>query len=467
MRALSIWLPGDGGADTFGDDSVTPVSWWWEGPEVSLVRCPKPGEAGRHRVTRWGKMPSMSLSPLPVDQGSALLADWVRGRADEIAHDATESIWREIGAYGELADGALRREVEAHCRQVFRAFLAGVDERRHPGRADFPWTARHAMRRVDLGIELADFMQAFRIGQITLWDDILTGVRQHPETTDAALLLVDQVMRTIEVGSTAAAEAYLEAQQYRVADSAQLARDLLENLLEGRPPTVQPRLRALADVGLADESCFRFVVARPIAPEGGNAEQARIRAALAAPAFGLVVVRHDEVLAMLPVRPGHADRLVADVRSAITSLAGQGVFAFVGVSSVRQGYVEVPEAEKEARMAGRGLAGAPGVLELGEMSTLDFLVQSQDATARRLVRPEVRAFLEEDLAGDGVFVETLRAYVAQDLNAKLAAVSLHVHANTVYYRLERIAERTGCDVRRVEELIDLLVAVRLVSNEPR
>jgi DNA-binding PucR family transcriptional regulator len=44
---------------------------------------------------------------------------------------------------------------------------------------------------------------------------------------------------------------------------------------------------------------------------------------------------------------------------------------------------------------------------------------------------------------------------------------LHVHANTVYYRLDRIAERTGCDVRRVEDLIDLLLAVRLIGAEAR
>ena len=106
-------------------------------------------------------------------------------------------------------------------------------------------------------------------------------------------------------------------------------------------------------------------------------------------------------------------------------------------------------------------------MTLGEMSTLDFLIQSQDGAAGRLVRPEVRAFLEEDLAGDGVLVETLSTYLAHDLNATLAAMALHVHVNTVYYRLQRIAERTDCDIRRVEELIDLLVAVRVVRSERR
>lgn len=406
------------------------------------------------------------LSLRDDSRGTDVLAEWVRGRSDEIAHDATDAIWREIEAYAAMADHALRREVDVHCRQVFLAFLAGVDDRRHPVRADFPWTGRHAMRRVDLGITLPDFMQAFRVGQIALWDDILTGVREHPEAKDAALLLVDHVMRTIEVGSTAAAEAYLEAQQYQLADSARLARDLLEDLLAGRPPTVRPRLRALAEVGLDEDSTFVLVVARSTTPDDGDRpDQARLRTALTTPGRGLVVVRHDEVIAVLPVTVGGERRVLADVRSAVTSLAGRGVFAAVGVSSARQGYAALPEAYDEARMAGRGLAGNPGVLALSEMSTLDFLVQSQDGAARRLVRPEVRAFLEEDLLGDGVFVQTLSQYVAHDLNAKLAAMALHVHANTVYYRLDRIAERTGCDVRRVEELIDLLVAVRLVRSE--
>jgi sugar diacid utilization regulator len=79
----------------------------------------------------------------------------------------------------------------------------------------------------------------------------------------------------------------------------------------------------------------------------------------------------------------------------------------------------------------------------------------------------VRAFVEEDLATGGILVETLSTYVSHDLNAKLTAMHLHVHANTIYYRLDRIAERTGCDVRRVEDLIDLLLAVRLIRAEAR
>lgn len=395
------------------------------------------------------------------------LAGWVRRRTDELAHRATVTIWDEIEAYTALDDGGFRSEVEAHCAQVFGAFTGSLDGRREPTRGDFPWTGRHAMRRVDLGIALADFMKAFRIGQMVLWDGVLDGVADEPGTKDAALLIVGQVMRTIEVGSTAAAEAYLEAQQFRLADSARLARDLLEDLLEGRPPAVRPRLEALADVGIAEGVPLVVVVGSLAVPAGGSTDQAAhalLRSALKNPGRGLVVVRHDEVVAVMPVEDGREDHTLARVRGNVAALARRGVFPSVGVSSVHDGFLDVPEAYEEARLARRSLRGRAGVQSLSRMSTLDYLVQTHDRTARRLVRPQVRAFVQEDLAAGGTFVETLRRYVACDLNVKLAAMELHVHANTVYYRLERIAERTGCDVRRVEELIDLLLAVSLITG---
>jgi hypothetical protein len=395
------------------------------------------------------------------------LVTWVRARTDEVAHAAAGTMWDEIEAYGVHDDRGFRSEVESHCAQVFTAFTQTLADRREPTRADFPWTGRHAMRRVDLGITLADFMKAFRIGQIALWDGVLEGVAQDPSTKDSALQIVGQVMRTIEVGSTAAAEAYLEAQQFQLADSARLARDLLEDLLEGRPPTVRPRLEMLADVGISEGAPLVVVVGSLAVPAGGSPDRGAhtlLRSALSNPGRGLVVVRHDEVVAVVPVEDGGEDRMLTRVRGGVASLAGHGVFPVVGVSSVHPGFLDIPEAYEEARMARRSLRGRSGVQSLSRMSTLDYLVQTHDRTARRLVRPQVRAFVQEDLAAGGTFVETLRRYVACDLNAKLAAMELHVHANTVYYRLERIAERTGCDVRRVEELIDLLLAVSIVTG---
>lgn len=395
--------------------------------------------------------------------GADKLAQWVQRRESVIAHDATNTIWHQVPAYGTRADAGLRDDVEAHCRQVFAAFLASVNERRHPLRSDFPWSGQHAMRRVELGITLSDFMKAFRVGQLTLWDDILAGVNEWPSTKDAALLLVNQVMRTIEVGSTAAAEAYLEAQQYQLADSARLARDLLEDLLAGKPPTVEERQLALAQMGLADDEPLVALVATLPSKLVGAEQRARLRAALTVAGRGMVVARHHEVVALLPVGPNGPTQVVDGVRAAVVSLLADGILTSVGLSCARTGFHEIPWAYEDARTAMGSLLGRPGVRAMDEMSTLDLLISSQKNA--RLVPPEVRAFVEEDLATGGILVETLSTYVSHDLNAKLTAMHLHVHANTVYYRLDRIAERTSCDVRRVEDLIDLLLAVRLVRAE--
>jgi DNA-binding PucR family transcriptional regulator len=103
------------------------------------------------------------------------------------------------------------------------------------------------------------------------------------------------------------------------------------------------------------------------------------------------------------------------------------------------------------------------VLALSSLSTFNYLVLSKEETARRLIAPKIRQFVEEDLAAGGSYLDTINAYVASDLNAKVAAELLHLHVNTAYYRLERIAERTGLDLRKLPEVIDLLVAVRLLS----
>ena len=89
-----------------------------------------------------------------------------------------------------------------------------------------------------------------------------------------------------------------------------------------------------------------------------------------------------------------------------------------------------------------------------------------DETARRLIRPEVRRFVAEDVAAGGALIATLAAYAACDLNARTAARPLHLHVNTAYYRLDRIAERTGCDLRRFADVMELLIAVRLLGATP-
>ena len=71
--------------------------------------------------------------------------------------------------------------------------------------------------------------------------------------------------------------------------------------------------------------------------------------------------------------------------------------------------------------------------------------------------------MAEDREHGGHLIQTLLAYAEADLNAKVAAEALMIHPNTAHYRLKRIEEKTGTDLRRLPNVIDLLIAIRLTA----
>jgi hypothetical protein len=399
-----------------------------------------------------------------------IIASTVENDLEHISHAATAAIWREVPAYGDNPDPSLKHQVTVHCRAVFQTFANCLREDRLPTRTDFPVTGTSALYRVGQGISLADFLRAFRVGQLTMWDSLVLAIRENPEAKDAALSAVSTLMQVIELGSSVAAEAYLEAQQYRLADRDRLSRDLLEDLLAGREPALEPKLGMLRTAGLIPETGVIVVSARPVRPgsadDHGTQEIAAVlRRAKGRQIRGLVVLRHGEIVGIFPAADSPA-AILANLESARSQLRASGVELVAGASTVQPRLGDVPSAYREACLARVALGTRPGVLALSSLSAFNYLLLSDDQTARRLIDPKIRRFVEEDLASGGTCIETINAYVASDLNAKVAAELLHLHVNTTYYRLERIADRTGYDLRKLTEVIDLLVAVRLLAGRP-
>lgn len=392
------------------------------------------------------------------------LVRWLEERLPAMAVSATDRIWIEVPNYQR---SELHADVAHHCERIYGVFLTTVRDGRDPLVADFPWTAEHAQRRVDHEIPLVDFLKAFRIAQLELWDHLLEWAQSGPEAEQTVLGLVSHVMRTIEAGSSAAATTYIEAQQYDLADQENVQRDLVEDLLANRRPTHARQLEVLRKTGLGED---RYVV---ISAELGDADGATGQHALTMSARthlsrivgGVFVVRQSELVALLPLRAKDERSLNRRLSRMVQQLSARGILLRVGMSAVHADLDEVPDGHAEARLACGSIRGQHGVVGLAELSTLDYLVRRPDDTVRRLIRPQVRAFLAEDRAGDGIYSASLEAFVDHNLNAREAARALQVHVNTMYYRLERISERTGCDLRRVDQMIELLLAARVLAAE--
>jgi sugar diacid utilization regulator len=138
----------------------------------------------------------------------------------------------------------------------------------------------------------------------------------------------------------------------------------------------------------------------------------------------------------------------------------------VGVSTIQECLEGLPEAYREALSALERVREKGGVVALPALRAFEYLTRFSHETVRRLVPAAVRRFVKEDLAEGGTLTSTLLEYVAVDLNVKAAAERLHLHANTAHYRLARIEERTGCDVRRLADVLDLLIAVQDARTVP-
>ncbi|MFG2618573.1 PucR family transcriptional regulator [Streptomyces sp. NPDC048507] len=92
-------------------------------------------------------------------------------------------------------------------------------------------------------------------------------------------------------------------------------------------------------------------------------------------------------------------------------------------------------------------------------------VEQLDTLAELLsgVPPEVRSvFGARTLGalGDGMLRETLEVFLANNCSWARTAEALHLHVNTVHYRIERVESLTGRDLSRLDHKLDLYAALR-------
>ena len=86
----------------------------------------------------------------------------------------------------------------------------------------------------------------------------------------------------------------------------------------------------------------------------------------------------------------------------------------------------------------------------------------QSASLETICEPAILALDREDQASGSAYIQTLEAYLAAGSNLKKLADSLHMHRNTLQYRLSRIAQMTGIDYRDEGEMKKLYLSIRLL-----
>ncbi len=406
---------------------------------------------------------AVSADPVSLER-ARILTELLDDMHDLVA-GAVDAIRTEIAAYAaqdELFVADVAEQVEAHYRTKLTAFR----EERTVTLEEVTFIRAAATRRARAGLALEDYMNAFRVGEKALWEAVVATAGDTPLGHEAALTLVAPLMRYVDFVTTQAANAYVEFQQYEVAEADRERRDLVEQLLAGEFPADATLLATAQAHAIARDVPLLVAVAVPVGPDSDSDAAHVASAALARTASPetktLAVARRSEIVAV-PALTGRTDAsAVCDrLRAVQEHLRREGIGLAIGVGTVADGVGELPRAYTEARAALAGVAAGGGVVALPCLSAFEYLTQRPDDTVRRLIDPRLSAFLADDQARGGVLADTIRAFADANLSLRASAQRLHVHPNTAHYRLKRIEQRTGRNPRRIADLIELLAAIAL------
>jgi sugar diacid utilization regulator len=392
----------------------------------------------------------------------ARLIDALQARRAAVIERGLHRMRTEIPEYRAIVDPAFVEDVREHIALHHEAMVRSVAAGRPIPREELTFIRARATRRVGR-IPLASFLQAFRIYHEEFWDALLASADSEAARI-SAIEAAGTIIRYINLAAAEAADVYLEAERLLHAQGERVRRDLLEDLLAGRPPAPGPKLTAAREAGLVPGAQCIVIAAHPLTPPQ---DERRLRAAavaltraVGAAVAPVAVVRHEEVVVVTTVdRPVEA--LIEGLEAAQEQLVGEGIALAIGVSTLQNGLDRMPEAYGEAVSALERVRASGGVVALPMLTAFDCLALFGSETARRRIPDAVRRFVVDDLAEDRVLTTTLLEYVAADFNTKVAAERLFVHPNTARYRLGKIEERTGCDLRHVADVLDLLIALRV------
>lgn len=413
----------------------------------------------------------------PDDAVRAIVAR-LSERLDEITRGMVERYRAEITDY-RLADPQLLfQDVYEVSRDTLLRTVADLEQGRRPaGPADFQATRRAAARRVHQGMSLESFLHATRLWGRIVWETVLTCTDVHiPAEREAALRIAGQLFEHLDLISTAAAQGYLEELQTVWSDREVVRRDLLDALLAGDGQSARVhRLARSLHLQLADKYIVVIVRGgeRPAAerveqPLATRVAMRRIVEAVHAhlkPKAGamLVGMRHGEVVALYPYAgSGELDVVERACRDLADDLAEQG--ACVGISGAQHGLAALSASYSDAReaieIAARG-GGRSRVVAFKDV-LIDSIVHSS-RRADRILGETIEPVLRYDAERQSELLRTLRAYIDAGFNLTKSAELLHVHPNTVVYRLHRIEELTGRNPHVPDDLLLLFLGLKLAD----
>ena len=386
---------------------------------------------------------------IPAPDPSAPLYERAATQIPNIAEQVLEAFFARSAAYRQLPHQLVDREITEAVSRNLQVFLRALREQRPPAPEELADQIATAVRRAQQGVPLDVVLSTYHVAAHVGWLS-MAGVAEPDEVGDL-LATVPALLQFLSAAVPAVAASYLTEQQALHAERREAGRALVAALLTGRESA------PLAErIGL-ELSSHHVVVAIRVETAPGVAR--RLRAEL--PQHALSALDHDGGTVLLPTTAEALDQQLADAADLVTRLhtaAGVGLMGGIAAAETRE---DIPAAARQAADIAelvQKLGRPPGAYVLDDV-LLEYQLCRPGPGRKRLARVMDRLAEHPDL------LHTLRVFINSDHNRHRTAENLHLHRNTLNYRLRRVAELTGYNPADPADI--RLLAASLVVHDLR
>ncbi|MBB3041098.1 helix-turn-helix domain-containing protein [Nocardioides sp. LMS-CY] len=383
---------------------------------------------------------------------------------DDLMTRIVTEVWSSVPAYAELMlhQSELRERTRENVHNVITCLL----EDREPTAEELARATATGERRAIQGVSASSVIQSFRTAERALneeyvdWCARMQVQRANIGSGRAAMI------RCLDALEQAMLEAHMEIQRQVEEDLRLSEPGLFRRLATGSSVELADLQRLAVTMGIDDPERGTFVIvalASRVRADRAAMERhrhrfvSRLRQLFAVPVLSGTVEAEGLEWVTLFAMPWRGD----DLRSLATRIADSFRYdaatdVVAAISNTCVGMSGLGTACKQAitTLESRSATDDGPPVHLFRDRLLEVMVHRDPPMGRHLVQRYL-----EPLEGGGDLLVTLRTHLEQDLSVRATAEALHVHKNTVVYRLRRIEERTGLLTRRPRDLAKLVLAV--------